>query len=240
MHRFRVQVISDSDLIVLQDADQVHHLKDVLRLTKGDEIIVFDDVGQECLCSINRFHDKTVTLSIKERKRISSISAKLTIACALPRRGMDDIIDKLTQLGVDTIIPMQTARVVVLLEPGRDQGKLFRWQRLAQAAAEQSQRSRIPIITAVTPFEKVIADSTNFNLKLIPHLSGERRTIAEVVNGTRATDIIVLIGPEGDFSPEEVDMATAAGYIPVSLGEQVLRVDTAAIAVAAYIKLALS
>jgi 16S rRNA (uracil1498-N3)-methyltransferase len=240
MHRFRVQEISDGDLIVLQDAEQVHHVKDVLRLAKGDEIIVFDDAGQESLCAIDHFHEKTVTLSIKERKRISSAAARLTIACALPKRGMDEIIDKLTQLGVDTIIPMQTSRVVIQLDKQGDRIKLARWQRVAQSAAEQSQRSRMPEITGVTPIEEIIADSIKFDLKLIPHLSGQRRTIAEVVGGTRAKDIIALIGPEGDFSPDEIDMATAAGFIPASLGAQVLRVDTAAIAVAAYVKLALN
>jgi len=240
MHRFRIQEISDGDLILLQDADQVHHVKDVLRLGKGDEITVFDDAGQESLCVIDHFHEKTVILSIKERKRISSTAARLTIACALPKRGMDEIIDKLTELGVDTIIPMQTSRVVIQLKKQGDRNKLARWQRVAQSAAEQSQRSRMPDIGGVTPFEEVIADSITFDLKLIPYLSGERRTIADVVNSSRAKDIMVLIGPEGDFSPEEVDMAIAAGFIPVSLGAQVLRVDTAAIAVAAYVKLALN
>jgi len=164
---------------------------------------------------------------------------QLTIACALPKKGLDDIIDMLTQLGVARIIPMMTERVVVRMEGRGGQTKLSRWQRLAQAAAEQSQRSDIPEIQAITEFKDVVTKAADYDLKLIPNLEGERKSLNETVQDQSSEKILVLIGPEGDFSPEEVKSAIRAGFIPVSLGNLVLRVDTAAVAVAAYIRMAI-
>jgi 16S rRNA (uracil1498-N3)-methyltransferase len=152
---------------------------------------------------------------------------------------MDDIIDYLTQLGVERIIPMWTERVVVKLDDDKTEARLKRWQKIAQSAAQQCQRSSIPIIESATNFGGAISDSQNFDLKLIPNLSGERRLIKDVLAQFTPKSIIVLIGPEGDFTPEEVTLALSNGFIPVSLGDTVLRVATAAIAVASYIKFAL-
>ncbi len=238
MHRFHIDRIPTGRTISLEDGGQVHHLKNVLRLGTGEKIILFDDFRQECVCTIGSYQDRAVTLIVTERRLVTSVETRLTIACALSQKGMDEIVDKLTQLGVDTIIPMQTSRVVVRFEDNRARMRLARWQRLAQSAAEQSQRNTLPDIAPVTVFESVVAGSWSFDLKLIPCLSGERRTISEVMEHTTGKNVLVLIGPEGDFTPAEVNLALAAGFLPVSLGPRVLRVATAAVAVAAYIKLA--
>jgi 16S rRNA (uracil1498-N3)-methyltransferase len=125
---------------------------------------------------------------------------------------------------------------VVKLDSAKTEARLKRWQKIAQSAAQQSQRSRIPVIESVARFEDVILSSQDYDLKLIPNLSGERKPIREVVAETRPKDVIVLVGPEGDFTAEEVGLALSQGFIAVSLGDTVLRVATAAIAVAAYIK----
>ncbi len=239
MHRFRVDFIADGDTILLSNQGQVHHLKDVLRLVTGDEITVFDDGGHECLCTIIQFNENGVTLSVKSRKTVGPPKAKLTVACALPKKGMDEIVDKLTQLGVDAIIPMRTARVVGKLSEAAAEGKVERWRRLAQAAAEQSQRSGVPEIRPLTDIGPVISQAEGYDLKLIPTLSGDRRMLGQALGDTRPGSILVLIGPEGDFTDEEVQSARRGGFIPVSLGAQVLRVDTAAIAVTSYITLSL-
>jgi len=238
MHRFRVESIGDGDTVLLADVGQVHHLKDVLRLTLGDEVALFDDGGHECLCTVDRFEPAGVTLTIKSKKEVSPRKARLMVACALPKKGMDEIVDKLTQLGVDTIVPMRTERVVVRLTEEAARRKVERWRRLAQAAAEQSQRSDVPEVGQVTDIERIISRSEDFDLKLIPTLSGDRPTVGEVLGGRRPSSILVLIGPEGDFTDEEVKMARDAGFSSLSLGNQVLRVDTAAIAVAAYLRVA--
>jgi 16S rRNA (uracil1498-N3)-methyltransferase len=236
MHRFRVENIGDGDTVLLGQPGQVHHLKDVLRLAAGDRIAVFDDGGHECVCTVERIGRETVVLAIQTRREHQFTRARLTMAVAVPKKGMDEIVDKLTQLGVDSIIPMRTDRVVVRLTEELAAGKVERWRRLAQAAAEQSQSSRVPEIQRVTDFDAVV--SAPADLRLIPHLSGERKTLGEAVGQDVPGSILVLIGPEGDFTGAEVRLALKAAFVPVSLGPQVLRVDTAAIALAGYLRVA--
>jgi 16S rRNA (uracil1498-N3)-methyltransferase len=233
-----VESLGDGDGIWLADAGQVHHLRDVLRLAAGDEIEVFDDGGHECLCTIERLERESVTLRVKSRREVSPRRARLMVACSLPKKGMDDIVDKLTQLGVDTIVPMRTERVVVRLGEEAARARVERWRRMARAAAEQSHRSDVPEVGPVTDFGQIVSSAGGFDLKLIPTLSGDRKTLGEAVEGPRPSSILVLIGPEGDFTDREVETARKAGFLPMSLGDQVLRVDTAAIAVASYLRVA--
>ncbi len=238
MHRFYIGKEIDEDNLSISDAEQFHHIKDVLRLKVNDEVIVFDNRGNEYICAITELNKKQAMLAIKARKRAGTKKIKITVACAIPKKAkMDEIIDNLTQLGVDSIIPMETKRVIIKLDDSKREAKLQRWRRIAQSAAEQSQRNTVPIVEPVTGIESVITHSQDFDLKLIPTLAGERKPIREAITESRPSHILVLIGPEGDFTPEEIRRAENAGFVPVSLGESVLRVGTAAAAVVSYIRL---
>jgi len=240
MHRFYIDHV-DGNKAIISDSEQLHHLKDVLRLKVDDEVIVFDSLGNEYLGAITGLDREQAELKVaRVGSSRSPSSTKLTVACAIPKGNrLDDVIDYLTQLGVDRIIPMWTERVVVKLDDTKTEARLKRWQKIAQSAAQQSQRSKIPLIEPVTGLNDVVSSSEDYDLKLIPNLAGERRHLKDVVAEARPKDIIVLIGPEGDFTLEEVTLAVSKGFIPVSLGDTVLRVATAAIAVASYIKFAL-
>ena len=240
MHRFYIDHIY-GDKVVLTDTEQLHHLKDVLRLKVDDEVIVFDGAGHDYSGVITRIDRKQVELKVTAVTSAPDNKTKLTVACAIPKGSrMDDIIDYLTQLGVERIIPMMTERVVVKLDDAKMESRLKRWTKIAQSAARQCQRSCIPVIAPVTDIVNVISDSHSFDLKLIPNLSGERKPLNDVLTIPAPKEIIVLIGPEGDFTPEEVTLALHNDYMPVSLGDTVLRVATAAIAVASYIKFTLA
>jgi 16S rRNA (uracil1498-N3)-methyltransferase len=239
MHRFYIDRVA-GDTATLTDAGQLHHLKDVLRLKAGDNVAVFDGEGNEFAGVIESIVKKQAMIKVAAVKRDLRDKISLTIACAVPKGDrMDDVIDQLTQLGVARIIPMWTERVVVKLDEAKKEARFKRWQTIAQSAAEQSQRVNLPVIMPVTPIADVVTGSQDYDLKLIPHLTGERRPIKDALKGN-AKRIIVLIGPEGDFTPEEVKTALDAGFIPVSLGDTVLRVATAAVAVASYLSFALS
>lgn len=236
MHRFFIDRIQ-GEIVSLTDTEQLHHLKDVLRLKVNDEVSIFDGEGNDYAGVITGIDKRQVEIKVKQVRSANKTSIKLTVACAIPKGSrMDEVIDYLTQLGVECIIPMRTERTVVKLDSAKTEARLKRWQKIAQSAAQQSQRSRIPVIESVARFEDVILSSQDYDLKLIPNLSGERKPIREVVAETRPKDVIVLVGPEGDFTAEEVGLALSQGFIAVSLGDTVLRVATAAIAVAAYIK----
>jgi 16S rRNA (uracil1498-N3)-methyltransferase len=238
MHFFRISDDSDGETIILGEPAQVHHLKDVLRLGAGDQVTVIDGRGDECLCEVTVFSEGGVILKVKSRVTVASPTAKVAIGCALPKKGMDEVVDKLTQLGVDVIIPMLTERVVVNLGGAAAVARLERWRRLADSAAGQSRRRNVPELRPLAWMGEVMSLAEGYDLKLIPTLSGERRAMGEVIGGGMVGSVIALIGPEGDFTEKEIEAARQAGFVPVSLGAQVLRVDTAAIAVAAYLKLA--
>ncbi len=239
MHRFLVEHIH-GDSATLTDAAQLHHIRDVLRFEVNDVVVIFDGAGREFNGVITSIDKKQAVFKLTSLEKQKSKNVSLTIACAIPKGShMDDVIDHLTQLGVARIIPMRTDRVAVKLDDVKSETRLKRWQKIAQSAARQCQRSDMPAIVPVTDVKKVITDSHQYDLKLIPHLSGKRKLIKDVLNKNKPKNIIVLIGPEGDFTPSEVELALNNGFIPVSLGDTVLRVATAAIAVAAYIRLAL-
>jgi 16S rRNA (uracil1498-N3)-methyltransferase len=238
MHRVYINSF-DGETITITDAAQLHHLKDVLRLKAGEKLVLFDGEGNEYAGTATAIGKEKVLIRVIARKAVKRRQVDLTIACAIPKGDrMDDIIDQLTQLGVKRIIPMMTERVVVKLDSVKKAARLKRWVTIAQSAAEQSQRNSLPVIDPVTHISDVIAQSGENGLKLIPHLEGKRKSIKDVISGVVSGNVLALIGPEGDFTPGEIRQALKAGFIPVSLGDTVLRVATAAAAVAAYIKLA--
>jgi 16S rRNA (uracil1498-N3)-methyltransferase len=239
MHRFFISNI-EGDKAYLADSEQLHHLRDVLHLKENDEVIVFDSKGNDYVGVITGIERKRAELKVTPIELPRGNTARVTVACAVPKGSrMDDIIDYLTQLGVERIIPLWTERVVVKLDGGKTEARLKRWRKIAQNAARQSQRSSIPLVEPATRLENIISNSQDYDLKLIPTLAGERRVIKDVLAGARPNNIIVLIGPEGDFTSEEIELARSAGFVPVSLGDTVLRVATAAIAVASYLRFAL-
>jgi len=245
MNRFLVDKISPKDkYIILNDSSQLHHLRDVLRIKPLEQVIIFDNLGNECITRVCEIGAVAVKLIVIEKKEAKDPGVKITVACAIPKKvKMDDIVDKLTQLGVECIIPLETERVIVRLDKQKKIERLKRWEKIAISAVKQSQRSRLPLIKPVAGFKDAIlaahSAALNFDLKLIPTLEGERKTLKEVFSKTskKIKKVIILIGPEGDFTPGEVTLAKQAGFLPVSLGAQVLRVDTAAIAVVSFIKL---
>ena len=236
MHRFYVSQKIVGLSIIISDAGCFHHIKNVLRLQIGDKVTIFDGDGDEHICIITSLKKNQALMDKISTKKSRPELYKITIACALPKKSkMDEIIDKLTQLGVYAIVPLITERVILKINENTD-SRLERWRKIALNAAEQSQRNRLPQILPVTSFKDLLAQSHQYDLKLLPTLEGERTSIRDVFPSPVSTSILVVIGPEGDFSPQEIRQSLDSGFIPISLGENVLKVDTAAIAIASYLK----
>jgi 16S rRNA (uracil1498-N3)-methyltransferase len=236
MHRFFVEHI-DGETAFLADPAQLHHLKDVLRLKPGGKITVADREGNEYSGLITAITKKKAEIKVEQKKKAAAGGVKLTIACAIPKGSrFDEAIDHLTQLGVERIFPMITERTEVKPDKAGAETRLERWQKIARSAAQQSQQSKITVIEPLAPLNDIILYSQEYDLKLIPHLTGERKLIKDIFAWGQYKNIIVLIGPEGDFTPEEIKLALDSGFTAVSLGSTVLRVATAAVAAASYIK----
>jgi 16S rRNA (uracil1498-N3)-methyltransferase len=201
-------------------------------------VIVFDEQGNEYNCLIRQLSNKTIELKIKARLSKRETKIQITVACAIPKKSrMDEIIDKLTQLGVDRIIPLESERVIIKLDKSKKILRKMRWEKIALSSSQQSQRNILPMIEPIKDIKEVLTQAGDFDLKLIPTLMGERKSLRKILAKAKPKNILVLIGPEGDFTAEEVDLAIKSGCIPVSLGDLVLRVETAAIAVTSFIKL---
>lgn len=237
MNRFFVNSaqIKNGQLAIV-DIQQLHHIKNVLHIKIGQDIEVCDEHEIEYIAKLQQVKVDLLIFKIRQIKKSKNLNLlKITIACAIPKNvKMDDIVDKLTQLGVERVIPLETQRVIVRLTAEKKVARRKRWEEIALSAAKQSHRSSITIIDPVTRLKDLFKNNNEFDLKLIPTLEGSRRKLKEVLNMQR--NILVLVGPEGDFSKEEVTLATDAGCIPVSLGDTVLRVDTAAIAIASFFR----
>ena len=223
--------------IVISDPAQLHHLKDVLRFKSGEKAEIFDDKGNEYAVELCALSEKQAEFLMKDKKKaVNTNRPRVAIACAIPKRSkIDDIIDKLTQLQVDRIIPLVTERVIVKIDQAKAVSRQKRWESIALSASKQSKRNSVPIVDQVTGFSELIEHCRDFDLKLIPNLEGDRKTIKEVLNGKKARSVLVLIGPEGDFTPEEIKAAIKAGFIPVTFGDSVLRVETACLYVASVL-----
>ena len=240
MNRFFIDNIKFFDnCIILNDSLQLHHLRDVLRIKPSEKVVVFDNSGNEYIVLVVEVGPLSAKLELIERKIHDDSGIKITVACAIPKHArMDDIIDKLTQLGVECIIPLETERVIVKLNKQKKLERLARWKNIALSAAKQSQRNKLPVVKPICGLKDAILNADDFDLKLIPTLEDNRKTLKVIfANAVKINRVMVLIGPEGDFTPSEVALAKDSGFLPTSLGKQVLRVDTAAIAVVSFIKL---
>ncbi len=241
MNRFFIDKTDPKDkYIILSDSIQLHHLRDVLRIKPLELVEVFDNCGNEYIAAVLEIGANAAKLEVKEKRQLKNLGINITVACAIPKKvKMDDIIDKLTQLGVESIIPLETERVIVRLDKQKKIERFLRWEKIAMSAAKQSHGSRLVRITPISTLNDVLLNTNEFDLKLIPTLEGRRVSLKEIFSqeSKRIEKVMVLIGPEGDFTPGEISQAKRANFLPVSLGERVLRVDTAAIAVVSFIKL---
>lgn len=228
-------------LIVGQEA---HHILDVMRLKKQDRITAFDGTGKLYEGKILDTTNKKVKVQIEHVVQDSQkTDLEITLAQGLPKKNkMDYIIEKCTELGIDLIMPTQTTRTVVKLDRVRFASRKLRWQKVAREAAKQCGRTTIPQVQGLSPWPTVLSALSNFDLKLLfslvslVSLGKQRQRLKDVLRAhNKAKRIILLIGPEGDFTPEEVRGALNAGCIAVSLGKNILKSDTAAISALAMV-----
>lgn len=208
--------------------DEARHLSQVLRMKAGDSLIVFDGRGRRAAAEVLEVSRDRVPLKLGEILPSVLPLPVITLAQAIPKgKNMDLIVQKSVELGVSAIQPLVTRHTVV--QPG--EGKSGKWRRNALEACKQCGQDTLPEIAEPLDFDRWIGRQKEApGLKLIASLAPGARPLREVLREhpgtTRAT---FLIGPEGDFSAEETGAAMAAGFLPVSLGSIVLRVETATI-----------
>jgi 16S rRNA (uracil1498-N3)-methyltransferase len=224
-------------------ADEARHLRDVLRLNRGDEVFVFDGRGREFRCLIDdcRRDAATLTVTAEVEPARPESSLQLTLAIALLKgEKFELVVQKATELGATRIVPVMTKHADVRLRDALDAARrVVRWQRIALEACKQSGRARVPEINLPVTSATLIESA--------PSASGEWRvmfaerggaTLVETTGKleTRPRAVTALIGSEGGWTDEEIGLAQTAGWSIVTLGGRTLRAETAAIAVTALLQ----
>jgi len=223
-------------------ADEDHrYLIRVLRLEVGDLVTLFDGKSSEADARISRIGPRAVELRVETRRDVGAPDRPaLTLIQSLTKgEKLDFVIQKATELGVTRIMPVTSARSIPQLEAIRAIGRIARWQKIAREAARQCGRSDVPSIDAVVPLTTALHAVTKDALRLILWEGARENGLGPLLPTTRPPEVVVAIGPEGGFSPTEVEAARAAGFIPAGLGPRVLRTETAALAVLAIVQFAL-
>lgn len=224
-------VFAGRGVIEIRDKKEIHHIRDVMRLRKGVSVDVFDGRGKGYSGRIKGMDKDLVVIEIeKERDFKSEAVFSVTLYQAIPKKGrMDVIVEKAAELGVDIIVPMVTERTVVSDIEKKSSGKVERWRRVAKAASKQCGRLKLPVISDIVGFKDALSESKKRDLVIFAALDRDARPLREILKGLNPKRIAVFVGPEGDFSPQELAMAREEGYPVCSLGQSVLRVETAAI-----------
>ena len=238
MHKFFIKKENLFDDKLHITGDDVTHIYKVLRLNKGDIIIVSNGEGREYTSRIIEISKQAVVCEIiEEFENLSEPPVKITLFQGLPKaQKMEFIIQKGVEIGVCRIQPVITQRVVVKTEGKDISNKLERWRRISEEASKQSNRGVIPEILEPIYFDRAIEEIKNFDLAIVPYEkengNGLKRLLMENSN---AKSIGVIIGPEGGFDESEIDICMEKGVIPVTLGPRILRTETAGIAVSSLI-----
>ena len=230
---------SDRKTVALS-ADEARHAHDVLRLSAGDEVFVFDGEGHEYRCMIAELSSRAATLNVLEQTQPASpeSSLHLTLAVALLKgEKFDLVVQKATELGVTRLTPLIAARADVhIREPGDARKKADRWARIAFESAKQCGRAQLMLVDPPMNLDEFFRSITDVQMKLTytardgdPHADLARM---EVKTGR----IAAMIGPEGGWTDDELKQARGHGWKIVTLGGRVLRAETAAIAVATLLQ----
>jgi len=233
MSRFYVskEKINTKKNEILIEGEEFHHAIDVMRLKDSDKVIIFDGTGNEYTGFINKIDPKSKKATVEVVKIETPSSGKtseVVLAQAIPKKGkMDYIVEKATELGVKRIVPLVTGRTIVRPGEGGGEKKVSRWRKLAIESAKQSGRADIPAVSEVTPFKKAIEEIERYDLALFACLSGKTVSLKKAVGDFKSGKIIVFVGPEGDFTAEEISLASGKNCRQVSLGWRVLKSDTA-------------
>ncbi len=219
--------------------DEAHHMVNVVRVRSGEEVVLFDGSGREARAKLVGADRREVELDILDVRHVDREPArKLILACALPRASrMDFLVEKCCELGVERLVPMVTSRSVV--DPiERQQSRIRRWARISVEAAKQSGGTRLTHITPAVHFESALAIQEHGAARIIASPEPDGESLATFSSKLEAGHkVLAYVGPEGGFAIGELDTARKAGCEVVSLGPRILRVETAAVALAACLLL---
>lgn len=236
MHRFYLPPDSCLDRELALRGAEAHHAATVFRLKAGDRLIVLDGVGHELLCEIRWIEAGEVGLSLLQRTAAPPLDYQVTLMQAVPKgKVFEEIVQKAAELCTYRIIPVLSDRSIPQFEEADWPKKIKKWRAVAIEAMKQCGSPWLPVIDPPSRPQAILGRGEPADLKLIASLHPRTPHPRKHFENFRADherkprSVFIWIGPEGDFTPAEINLIQAAGALPITLGRVILRSDTAAI-----------
>jgi len=236
MHRFHLPPERCVGGSLRLDGREAHHALHVLRLKRCEVATVLDGAGTEIHCAVHDVTRDSVALAVKDRKTTPPPPCSITLLVGVPKgKTIENIIQKAVELGARRVVPLLTERVVMRLDERGRARKHEQWRQVAIEAIKQCGAAWLPEIETPTTIPEFRIPNSEFELSLVGSLQPERRPARDIfrefekVHGHQPKSVAVWIGPEGDFTQDELRVIQNSGAQPISLGPLTLRVETAAI-----------
>ena len=240
MRHFFIDPSATINSLVTIQQSEAHHIKNVLRLRPGDRIKLFDGTGFEFEAVIRKMSAEKVDVEILSRIRATLRSAvQIMVAQAfLKEKKMDDLVRKLCELGVAKWIPFFSQRSIARPDPSRLAGRTRRWHRIAAEALKQCRRPDLPEIAGPLSFEEVLDFSKTCDLNIV-FWENESTPLNSAIESNEKhpiKKILLMLGPEGGFTHQEIQMSEHSGFFVAGLGPRILRAETATLAACAIVQ----
>ena len=244
MYRFYVDNSMVSDESIRITGSDVNHIKNVLRMRKGEKLIICNGQGQDYYCIIADVCESEILVDVQEKKESEAeLRSKIYLFQGLPKKDkMELIVQKAVELGAYEIIPVIMKRTIVKLEDKKKElKKLERWQAIAEGAAKQSGRGYVPLVHEVVTYKEALMMAKKLSANMLPYecATGIAHTKECIKACCQKDSIGIFIGPEGGFEDDEVNFAKQQGIEPITLGKRILRTETAGLTIMAALMMEL-
>lgn len=231
-----------SEMAIISDKEDIKHITKVLRLRVGDQVEIVDGLGQEYRCILQSIEKEEVAVCPQEKVRIDrELPVRIKLYQGIPKgQKMELIVQKATELGVSEIYPINFHRCVSQLKEEKEDKKIKRYEKIAHEAAKQSKRTKLPVIHSVIQGKDLWQEMQHNDWNLLFYENESGRDLKDFFRNNakeKVQTIGILIGPEGGLTEEEVALLEKEGCAVLSLGNRILRTETAgmaAIAIIAY------